>query len=581
VSIDRRTFMKSMGIATAALVFPQLAAPQATRPSKPNIVVVFIDDQDKSEIGAFGGNACTPNLDRLAREGVIFDNAFVSHTVCTPSRYALFTGRHAGRSTSATYQNACPPGSQGYVSFNMALEDDGMNVASVLSRAGYATGFVGKTHVLPEGEHPKATTAPGQTVDEAFKAKAEEAGQFMLSRGFQWARHVYPGNMEAPFNHHNPEWTVQAAFEFIEQNRDRPFYLHYCTTLLHGPDRSWRESMDHPLISGEGTLEKPIEDVMTDREALLEELRDKGFDPEAGGNAGCAWLDDSVGAIMRKLDELGIADNTLFVYLPDHGSTLKSSLFHKDGVNVPLIMRWPRVIQSGARSAELVQHIDFVPTFFEIAGADVPAAYVTDGRSLLPLLKGQTPADWRDHLYFEIGCARAVATKEWKYIAVRYSADQIEAIKNSPPERLPKLMAYIGRTGIGTRGAVKPGFFDEDQLYNLNEDPEEMNNLARDPALKDRLEAMKAMLKADLETFNRPFGEFVPGGNAAPPGQIDEQIRLVKSMKIQGKTIVLPDGTQFEDASSTEESPGEEPVSREDRRAQRQAARQKAREVQD
>jgi len=530
---------------------PTAARAQRRADKRPNIILFITDDQDKHSIGAYGGDSLTSNLDRMASEGMVFHQAYVSSTVCTPSRYSFLTGRYAGRSYSKRYEEECPPGMQGFPSFNVELEKDNMNVGAVLQKSGYVTGYVGKFHVGPDIEradeyetfglrHVSMDAWPNSDSTVAFRHNEQWYREFLKRKGFSWAKHIYWGNLQKPFNHHNPEWTIEAALEFIEENRDRPFYLHYCTTLVHGPPKSWRTSMDHPRVSGEGLLDKPS-NAMTDRKVLLQKLEAKGLDP-AEGHAGYAWVDDSVGAILKKLDELGIADNTLIVFTSDHGSRMKGSLYSTDGTCVPWIMRWPEGIRAGVECDQFVQNIDLAPTFFDLAGAKVPDEYIMDGRSLKPLFGRKRPRQWRDRLYFEVGSARAVCTKDWKYIAVRYPKERIEQIKKARPDVLPKLMAYIGRMGIGTRGAQNPGFFEYDQLYEVKQDPKERQNLAGNPEYRERLARMRGMLREDLESFGRPFGEFVPGGNAAPAGLIDEQIRLVQKMKIVGKKVILPDG---------------------------------------
>ncbi len=520
----------------------------------------LIDDQNKASIGAYGGKTWTPNLDRMAREGVRFTQAHVSSTVCTPSRYGFLTGRYAGNSTSKLYNDACGgEHQQGYPSFNMALESDRMNVGRVLQEAGYATGFVGKYHLVSEldqpeffegndgiVEVPKGLEA-GPEATALFRRNEHAMRRYIESLGFSWAKHIYPENMQPPYAQHNPEWTIQAALQFIEQNRDRPFYLHCCPTLLHGGEQSWRRSMDHPLISGEGQLDA-LPEVMTPRGDLLKTVGQNGFDPDSA-TAGEAWIDDALGAILNKLKALGIDEDTLIVFAPDHGRDGKASLFSRDGTCIPCIARWPRRIRPGLVCEELVQNIDWASTFFEIAGAEVPAGYQVDGRSLVPLFSDGMASQWRGHLYFEMGVARAVATKDWKYIAVRYTKEQIEAIQRAKPENLPRLMSYIGRLGIGVRGAERPGFFDADQLYDLRADPYEMNNLAADSEYADRLSRMHQLLREDLERMGRPFGEFVPGGNAVPPGQIDEQIAMVKKVKIDGKNVSVVDAQADEESA--------------------------------
>jgi len=549
--VSRREFLNRAIGAGAALALPALARSARPVDKRPNIIFFLTDDQDKHSIGAYGGKSFTPNLDRMAREGMVFHQAFVSSTVCTPSRYSFLTGRYAGRSYSKRYEDECPRGMQGFPSFNVELEDDNMNVGAILRQSGYATGYVGKFHVGPDVKRPeeyeelglryipKDAPANAETTA-AFRHNERWYRRFIEKKGFSFTKHIYWGNLQGPFNHHNPEWTVEAALEFIEQNKKGPFYLHYCTTLTHGPDKSWSNSMEHPRVSGEGMLDK-VPNVMTSRKDLLKQLKDKGLDPEQG-HAGYAQVDDSIGAILNKLDESGIADNTLIVFTSDHGSNMKGSLFSKDGTCVPWIMRWPGGIKAATQSYDLVQNIDLVPTFFDLAGAKIPNKYTVDGRSLRPQFAGGKPDLWRNHLYFEMGFARAVCTREWKYVAVRYPTEQIERIRNASDESLPKLMAYIGRTGIGTRGAQNPGFFDYDQLYDLKNDPTEQKNLAADPRYQARLKTMRGMLKGYLESFDRPFGEFVTGGNAVPPGLIDEQVELVKKIKIEGKKTIMPDG---------------------------------------
>ena len=122
---------------------------------RPNIVVFMVDDYDKYETSVYGGKVLTPNLDRLAREGITFENAHVTSTVCTPSRYTFLTGRYAGSAYSAGFLELFPKGQQSLPAFNVQLEPDNQNVAAVLAKAGYATGMVGKFHVGPSLSDPK------------------------------------------------------------------------------------------------------------------------------------------------------------------------------------------------------------------------------------------------------------------------------------------------------------------------------------------------------------------------------------------------------------------------------------------
>lgn len=549
---------------------------------RPNIIMFLIDDQNPSSIAAFGGDTYTPNLDRMAAEGMKFTRAYVSSSVCTPSRYSFLTGRYAGNSHSKLYADAVGgQDSQGLPGFNVALERDNMNVGNVLREAGYTTGFVGKFHLGSRLDFPELykgkkgyikiskDARPGPETSAQYAHNERWMRRYLETLGFSWAKNVYPENLGRPYNSHNAEWTTAAALEFIEENKDGPFYLHLCSTLLHGPDKSWRKSMEHPLVTGEGEV-RTLPEVMTSRAELLRTIAEKGFDPSSHV-AGEAWIDDSLGAILRKLKALGIDDNTLVIFAPDHGRDGKASVFSHGGCQVPMIMRWPNGIPAGQECEELVQNIDLVPTFFELAQATKPDSYRIDGRSLTPLLQNGTSENWRNHLYLEMGAARATVTKDWSYIAVRYTTEQIAAIKKAKPENLPRAMSYIGRLGIGVRGADRPGFFDEDQLYDLKNDPQERKNLADNRKYATRLNEMRSHMQQYLDAIGRPFGEFNSGGNAALPGQIDRQIEVVKQLQIKGKEVSVPKALKGRQEATAEPAASENNGKKAARQARRKA----------
>jgi arylsulfatase A-like enzyme len=257
---------------------------------------------------------------------------------------------------------------------------------------------------------------------------------------------------------------------------------------------------------------------------------------------GIAWVDFQVGLVLEKLRELGRDENTLFIFSPDHGRDSKSALYTSNGTQVPVIMRWPRGIHARQTCEALVQNIDIAPTLFELAGASVPEDYPLDGRSLLPLLKGTTPEGWRDDLYFEIGAARAVLTQAGaKYIAIRHTADDLAEIKRCSLDRLPAELSPTKRLGIGVRAVDQPGFYDEDQLYDLTTDPREKKNLATDPAHAVQLKEMQARLLKHLQRVATPYGDFIPGPGTASPGQIADAVALARKLEVQGKTVTVPE----------------------------------------
>lgn len=500
---------------------------------KPNIILFLVDDTDKYQLGCYGAPVYTPNIDQLAAEGLMFHNAHVNSTVCTPSRYGLTTGRFAGRSTYEGYLDDYPEGTQGHPEFNVGLEQDFMNIGHALQTAGYTTGWVGKFHLhtdetmegeLTSDENQFLANASPEDPEATALFKREERAyrDYIINKGFGWASHIYEGNLKEPFKAHNLEWTIEAALDFIDSAANEPFYLHFNTTLLHGPDGEWERSMNYPRYTGEGLIDRELEAEMPARSTVIERITSNGYNLK-DNPAGITWLDDGVGAVMRKLKELGIEDNTVLVFLPDHGSANKASLFSKDGTNIPMIIRYPEMITAGSESHSLVQAIDLLPTFYELGGVELPENYQLDGTSLTSLF-GDPETKVHESIYFELGCARGVMTDQYKYVAVRYTQDRINDILSIPEAQLKekvirKLIYLDGHVGISSRGIkYSPEYLSPDQLYDWTTDPDELHNLAGNPAHTDALEYMKGLLKGYLESFpGRPFGEFVPGPNAAPP----------------------------------------------------------------
>jgi len=497
---------------------------------KPNIIFFLVDDYEKPETSPYGGNVLTPNLDRLAAEGMLFNNAYVTSTVCTPSRYTMLTGRYAGSSTAKEFLTLFPKGRQSMPGFNVSLEQDNMNVGNVLARNGYATGFVGKYHVGLEHDEgffkeaglfniPKNIEYTDELNQHKYRNEKIHR-KLIKDRGFTWAKNIYWGNLKDPFKGHNPEWTTAAAIEFIEEHKDQPFYLHVCSTLLHGPNGEWHNSLlNRELVTGEGMIEKPIKSQPS-RASVMKRIKAAGL---TENEAGYLWMDDGIGVILDKLDELGIADNTIFLFVSDHGSSGKGSLFRTKGMEVPCIVRWPNGIKAGTVCDELLQSTDFVPTWLEVAGAEIPKGYHLDGISLAPLFKNPNQP-YRDYVFGEMGGARSIKTKDWNLITLRYPK-YIIAYEDRKLKQLTGLTGGISRAGYTHKYA-----FDTDQLYHLGRDPGEQVNLAGDPEHAIQLKKMMRTLSAVLEGFpDHPYGELFPGGDTTGP---EEAAALLKRVKI-------------------------------------------------
>ena len=548
---------------------------QADATNRPNIILFVVDDMVKEELACYGGKVHTPHIDRLAREGIRFTNGHTVSNVCTPSRYTLFTGRYPGNSYFKPYLEEFPTNVHGRPEFNVGLEDDKMNVGNVLRLSGYTTGHVGKLHVGPELKSTEEFSHNGM-YDASAKTGVDPnapeviAGwrqnelwyrKWIIDKGFSWAKHVYWGNIKHPYNDHNPEWTLEAALEFIDNNQSKPFYLHYCTTLMHGGSKNWNDDLEHPLTSGAGKLDK-IPSGMPARSQIRQEVDQAGFEQSTYG---FTWMDASVGAMLNKLEELGIADNTIFVFVSDHGTHGKWSLHEHNGTSIPFVIRWPKVIPAGTVSNSLIQTTDLVPTFFDVAHADIPKDYRIDGTSAQPILADPT-TQIQDHLYYELGDARAVRTQDWKYIAIRYSKPRYGQIERASLSKLPGALSYVGGAkNISNHIMRRAHSLESDQLYHISKDPLEMKNLAYDPAHKDQLNKMRGLLTEKLKAQHRPFGEFVPGDDSVPVASIQPHLNRMKALRAIKKGI--------EEIGGTPGQPKSEPESPETREARQKARR--------
>jgi len=498
--LTRRQFMKRGSLTATGVLGGYLLSSRQEAWSaesgrrRPNVLFIITDDQNSDTIGCWGNKVLTPNIDSLARDGVRFTRAYTSTSICTPSRYVCLTGQYAGRCTAPEFMRGNPPGAQSEVTFNTRLEPGGYNVGRVLHDAGYVTGAVGKWHTGSGGSFRKYPPNADMNDPAVARILAENQARMIeqiKQRGFDYAATIYWGNLAD----HKLD-----ALDFIEQNKNKPFYLHMATTLHHSPSPLKSIGADE-RITPAGLLPEPLK-VMPPRTGIKERLRAAGI-PES--TAHCTWLDDGIGAVLKKIDDLGLAGDTAVFFFSDN-CTFGKSTCYDGGARTPTLMRWKGHIRPGQVCDELVQNIDFVPTILDICGVKPAKEMRLDGRNLVPLLTGKE-TKWRDALFFELGHTRAVCTKKWKYIALRFPRQMQEAIKTGkikPP-------FYCTNVAVDLQIAASkryPHYGDADQLYDLENDPGEKVNLAQDPKYAETLKEMKRRLSEWLATFPRPFAEF-------------------------------------------------------------------------
>jgi len=506
--IDRRGFLQQSAAAAAAAALG--ARGGLAQGKRPNFLFIITDDQNPDTLGCWGGNALTPRIDALASQGVKLMNNYVHCALCSASRYTCMTGRYIERIQDPGFLKRYPPGTQTNVGWDTPLEQDYPTLPSVLQQNGYRTGFCGKWHVggNPQGHRAWAKDAAydDPQLQRQLKAVQGSMQEVIRSRGYDYADAIYWGNTADynldSFDVHNPEWVTDAGLRFLDQHGQEPFYLYFATTIHHGPSPQLSIKAD-PRITPAGYLDK-APDCQPPRETLFERVKAAGL-PEQ--RAFCTWLDDSVGALLDKLDALGVADNTMIIYFSDNGNPGKGTCYESGG-HTPCFATWPGHIKPGTSDERLTSNVDFAPTILEAAGIETPKE-MADGRSLLPLFEADR-VRWRDSLYLQAGHSRAVVTDDGhKYLAVRHAPGIQKKIDDGTLGRPPYHMDQAINLQV-TAAKVWPRYFDKDQLYNLKADPKEQTNLASATEQAGRMRDMKDRLRQYQKDVGRPFGEFVP-----------------------------------------------------------------------
>jgi arylsulfatase A-like enzyme len=463
------------------------------------------------DVSMYGRNQPTPNLQKLADAGAVFTNAYCSSGMCTPSRYTLMTGNFAGHCQAEDFLKSNPKNEPYTIAWNTHLSEKDKTIAEYLNEAGYYTGFVGKYHL---GGDKKMNGFPvfdddvdpySDEVNEQLKQYQKNIQEYIKRiAGFDYAASVLWANYEQnpipKHCFHNFEWMTKGAVDFIKSAGDEPFFLYTATTALHGPPHDKKLELDAHITPG-GLLENPTE-FHPSRKELKERLESKGFEANHH-NVGLAMLDDHVAAVLKKVEELGKTENTLVIFMADHGVEPGKASCYEVGVKVPMVVRWPAVVQANSLINQKTQIVDLLPTVLEAAGAPLNEN-VVDGISFMDALKGNEGIG-RKYLYFENGYSRAVSDGTFKYMTLRYPERIIQEMKDGKHEYAPNHLNFPMQGNAQVAIIYHPHYFDQDQLYNYKEDYWEQNNLITDEKYADKVAELKEQLKTQVEKFDHPY----------------------------------------------------------------------------
>lgn len=487
---------------------------QSKHPDRPNIIVFFSDELDPEYLGAYGGNIPSPHLDQLAASGIRFEKAYVAASMCTPSRFALLTGKYPGRCIHPDFLKAYPQDQPYVIAWNTFLDGNIPTVPRLLSDNGYFTGMAGKWHL---GKLPAHVSVPSFSGDEelddpVLDQKLHEYQKIVRDEvkrtgGFDYAASVLWGNFDVfeyePLRYHNFPWITYGAIRFLEETKKhkKPFFLYVATTAVHGPGHA--DSFNHDLRY---TLEGRIDDVAA--YALPADSMKKRLEslpgPDRHKYAGIACLDNHFYQVMKKLRELDLEENTIIIFMADHNVEPGKATCYDKGLHVPFILHWPGKFDNLQVSQNLVSSVDLLPTILEIAGIPLPEGTVFDGISILPALENPDIAT-RTTIYAESGLARSVNDGRWKYIAFRYPKDRIDQMKSGEIDYAPNQLNMERQAHSSIAMEHYPGYFDADQLYDLENDPYEQNNLAYQTENAEKLSEMQQILQDYLSSFNHVY----------------------------------------------------------------------------
>lgn len=475
---SRREFLKTLGAGAAAVVLgPQML--RAQRSARPNIVIILTDDQGYGDLGRYGATGfTTPNIDRMASEGVTFTQFTVSEAVCSASRSSLLTGCYAER---IGIRGALTPSS------TIGLDPEEETIASMLKKKGYATGIFGKWHLgafpeflplqhgfdeyagLPYSNDMWPVDFDGRPITDGVKTAYPPLPLMEGNAKVDEVRTLADQDKLTTFY-------TQRAVHFIERHKDHPFFLYVPHSMPHVPL------------------------------GVSDRFRGKSAQGKYGDVI--MEIDWSVGEILQAIRKNGLDDSTLVIFTSDNGPWMNfgnhagsagplregKGAMWEGGVRVPCVMRWPGRVAPGQECRKLASTIDLLPTIAAICSASLPARKI-DGVNILPLLEGDPHATPRDEfLYYYDGELQAVRKGKWKLHFPHTYRSYVGVVPGKDGHPGPYAS---GKTGL--------------ELYDLEADPGERHDVAGDhPEVVRSLQALGAAAREDLgDTITKAKGRGV------------------------------------------------------------------------
>jgi arylsulfatase A-like enzyme len=458
---------------------------------QPNIIFIMSDDHAAHAMSCYGSRINeTPQLDRIANEGMRLDNCFCTNSICAPSRATILTGQY-------NHKN-------GVKTLGDQFDSRQPTIQRILKENNYQTALIGKWH-LGHGDSYDPADFDYWSI---FPGQGDYHQPVMIEMGEEKKVEGYATDIVTDMS---IEWMGK-------RDKDKPFML-----MCHhkAPHRPWEPDEKHAHLYEDVVIPEPLtfhDDYSGKASAAMEAtmridrdltIRDvKGEPPENLSQKELkSWyyqryikdylrcvasIDDNVGRILDFLDDEGLKENTIVVYTSDQGFFLgdhgwyDKRFMYEESLRMPFVIRYPRAIKAGTVTTDFALNVDFPETFLDYAGIEIPD--YMQGKSLRPILEGKTPGDWQTSMYY----------RYWEHLSVEHKVGAHYGIRTHQY----KLIYYYGEA-LGATDAIDEPRTPEWELFDLEKDRYEMNNVYHDPAYSETIK----QLKEELHRLKKKVGD--------------------------------------------------------------------------